>query len=115
MKNVYRRAWLLAVLLMWSFASFAQGKLVSGTVLSSSDGSSMPGVNVLLKGTTTGAATDAEGKFSIAVPSDESVLVFSFIGHTSQEVVVGSRTVVDVTLQEDISQLGEVVVTALGI
>jgi TonB-linked SusC/RagA family outer membrane protein len=115
MKNVYRRAWLLVVLLMWSFASFAQGKLISGTVLSSADGSAMPGVNVLLKGTTNGAATDAEGKFSIAVPSDESVLVFSFIGHTSQEVVVGSRTVVDVTLQEDISQLGEVVVTALGI
>ncbi|MBL0740661.1 SusC/RagA family TonB-linked outer membrane protein [Chryseolinea lacunae] len=114
MKNVYRRAWLLAVLLMWGFASFAQGKLISGTV-TSSDGSAMPGVNVLLKGSVNGTATDANGKYSISVTSDESVLVFSFIGHASQEVVVGSRAVVDVKMEEDVSQLGEVVVTALGI
>lgn len=114
MKNLYPRAWLVVVLLMWSVASFAQEKLISGTVVSS-DGNPMPGVNVVLKGTVNGTATDSDGKFNMSVPSSESVIVFTFIGHATQEVVVGTNSSINVTLLEDLTQLGEVVVTALGI
>jgi TonB-linked SusC/RagA family outer membrane protein len=105
---------LTVLLLLVAISGYAQERTVSGKV-SATDGSGMPGVNVLLKGTSSGTTTNADGGYKIEVPSDESVLVFSFIGNTSQEIVVGSKTTIDITLQEDATQLGEVVVTALGI
>ncbi|HEY9489824.1 MAG TPA: carboxypeptidase-like regulatory domain-containing protein, partial [Chryseosolibacter sp.] len=79
------------------------------------DGTALPGVSVLVKGTNTGTSTDADGRFNIGVPDNNSTLVLSFIGYTSQEIAVGSQTNLNIRMTEDTQQLGEVVVTALGI
>src|SRR5690606_29880933 len=73
-----------------------------------------PGVNVVIKGTTSGTSTDANGKYSISVPQSGGILVFSFIGLSSLEVEVGNRSVVDVRMSMDITQLTEVVVVGYG-
>ncbi len=73
-------------------------------------GDPLPGVNVLVKGTTVGAVTDVDGRYTLDAPSDASVLVFSFIGYVSEEVAIGGRTTVDVALRQDIMTLDEVVV-----
>lgn len=87
---------------------------ISGVVTDES-GMPFPGVNIIVKGTSVGASTDTDGKYTIAVDNESAVLVFSFVGYASKEVVVGSRTVIDVALQPDVQSLGEIVVTALGI
>ncbi|WP_343853243.1 TonB-dependent receptor [Algoriphagus jejuensis] len=87
---------------------------VRGTVTSSGDGLSLPGVTVLVKGTTTGVATDGDGRYSISAPNANSVLVFSFIGFKSQEILVGNQSTIDVTMEEDMSSLDEVVVVGYG-
>lgn len=87
---------------------------VRGTVRSSGDGLTLPGVTVLVKGTTTGLATDGDGGYSISVPNSNSVLVFSFIGFEPQDVLVGNQSVIDITLEEDVSSLDEVVVVGYG-
>ena len=86
---------------------------VSGTVTSAT-GESMPGVNIIQKGTTQGTATDADGRYSLSVSEGDAVLVFSFIGYTTQEVAVNGRSVVDVILAEDVQSLDEVVVVGYG-
>ncbi len=88
-------------------------KLVSGKV-TDEKGEALPGVSILLKGTQQGTTTDAEGTFSLAVPNDEAVLVFSFVGYISQETVVGNRTFIDVYLKVDEKSLDEVVVVGYG-
>ncbi|MGC3948739.1 MAG: SusC/RagA family TonB-linked outer membrane protein [Chryseolinea sp.] len=93
----------------------AQERTVTGVISSSEDGTALPGVNVVLKGSTTGTVTDTEGKYRLTVPSSGGVLVFSFIGLTTQEVDIGERTAVDVQMKPDVTQLGEVIVTAAGI
>ena len=100
--------------LLASFAALAQ-RTVTGTITSGEDSSPLPGVNILVKGTTNGTITDSEGRFSLPVNSESDVLVFSFVGFVSQEAAVGSRTTFDIVLQSDAKQLSEVVVTALGI
>lgn len=102
-----------ATVIAWG--SYAQNVTVSGTVTSAEDGSALPGVNVLLKGTTNGTATDADGKYSLSVPSSGGVLVFSFIGLKTQDISIDGRTTIDVGLTLDATELSEVVVTALGI
>jgi TonB-linked SusC/RagA family outer membrane protein len=87
---------------------------VSGRVISSSDGLGIPGVNILVKGTGTGTVTDVDGNYTIDVPNDEDVLVFSSIGYILQEVPVNGRAVIDVTLEEDLQSLDEVVVVGYG-
>jgi TonB-linked SusC/RagA family outer membrane protein len=87
---------------------------ITGTV-TDSKGGNLPGVNVLVKNSTTGSITDQDGRYSIIAPSAQSSLVFSFIGFTSQEVPVSGRSVIDITLVDDLQQLEEVVVTAIGI
>ncbi len=87
---------------------------VSGTVTSSDDGAGIPGVNVLVKGTTVGTVTDIDGAYSLQVPDQNAVLVFSFIGYTSTEVQVGSRSVIDLVLDRDVTTLDEVVVVGYG-
>jgi TonB-linked SusC/RagA family outer membrane protein len=86
---------------------------VSGTV-TDEKGEALPGVNVLVKGTTIGTTTDAAGKYALEVPDASSILVFSFIGYVSQEVQVGNRTVIDLTLAQDVQALEEVVVVGYG-
>jgi TonB-linked SusC/RagA family outer membrane protein len=102
----------LFVLLLASAPAFAQ--TVTGRVTNSADGTALPGVSVLVKGTTTGTTTDTDGKFSISAGPSET-LVVSFIGFATQDVPVGSKSSIEIILNEDITQLGEVVVTALGI
>lgn len=105
----------MCFLFVFALSAWAQQRTVSGRVTSTEDGSALPGVNVILKGTSTGTATDADGRYSLSVPSSGGVLVFSFIGLESREVPVGDRSVVDVSLALDVTQLSEVVVTALGL
>jgi len=92
----------------------AQDSTVSGTVTASEDGSPLPGVNVIVEGTTNGTITDLDGNFKITV-SGGTALVFSFVGYESQTIYITARSVIDVTLQPDVQSLSEVVVTAFGI
>jgi TonB-linked SusC/RagA family outer membrane protein len=105
---------LLVFSLFFVFQVWAQERVVTGRVTSSEDGSALPGVNVVVKGTTTGSVTDADGKFSLSVPSSGGALVFSFIGLKTAEIEIGDRTVVDIQLESDVTQLSEVVVTGYG-
>ena len=110
MKNVYKiLSVCLTLLVLSAGAAFAQ-KTVSGTVLDEF-GMGLPGVSVLVKGTTTGTATDIDGKYSLNVPNDQATLVFSFIGYATIEQVVGSRSVIDVNMAPDERTLTELVVT----
>ncbi len=99
---------------MISFGAWAQ-RTITGTVTSAEDGSEIPGVNVIVKGTTTGTTTDLDGRFQLNVADDATTLVFTFIGLNSQEVEIGSRSTIDVAMTSDVKELQEVVVTALGI
>jgi TonB-linked SusC/RagA family outer membrane protein len=114
MKNVYRILSVCLTLLVLSAGSAFAQKAVTGTVLDEF-GVGLPGVSVLVKGTTTGTATDIDGKFSLSVPNDQATLVFSFIGYSSLEQVVGSRSVIDVSLAPDERTLTELVVTGYSI
>src|SRR5687768_6203914 len=99
----------LLVLLLASAPAVAQ--TVSGRVTTSADGSALPGVSILVKGTATGTTSDNDGRYSINVPdAANSVLQFSFIGFASQEAQVNNRTTIDIVLAEDATQLAEVVV-----
>ncbi|MBX2894906.1 MAG: SusC/RagA family TonB-linked outer membrane protein [Cyclobacteriaceae bacterium] len=106
------------LLLCFSFvfvaSVWAQERVVSGKVTSAEDGSALPGVNVVLKGTTNGTVTDASGNFSLSVPASGGTLTFSFIGFASKDEAIGERSVVNVNLGLDVTQLGEVVVTGQG-
>ncbi|MBL0743359.1 SusC/RagA family TonB-linked outer membrane protein [Chryseolinea lacunae] len=95
--------------------SFAQGLAVTGKVSSAEDGSAMPGVNVVVKGTTNGTVTDTEGNYKLTNVSGDANLVFSFIGLLTQETNVGGRTTIDIQMKADVQQLSEVVVTAQGV
>lgn len=85
-----------------------------GGVVYDENGNSLPGVNVVEKGTTNGTTTDAEGRFTMRVESDRSILVFSFIGYITREVTVGNQTEFSLTLQQDVKALEEVVVVGYG-
>lgn len=103
----------MATLFLSSY-SIAQERSISGQVTSGEDNSPLPGVNIILKGTTIGSVTDIDGNFRLSVPSEGGTIVFSFIGFTTQEFDIGTRTLFNVSLQADIAQLSEVVVTGYG-
>jgi TonB-linked SusC/RagA family outer membrane protein len=100
---------------VFALYAYAQEKTVTGKVTSLADGSPLPGVNLVVKGTNKGTVTEADGNYSVSVTDANSTLVFSFIGFQTLEVAVGERTIVDVQLALDVKQLSEVVVTAQGI
>ncbi len=114
MKNVYKSLSALILLLVFASSVAMAQRVVTGTVLDEYD-VGLPGVSVLVKGTTTGTATDIDGKFSLNVPNDQAVLVFSFIGYAKIEQVVGNRSVVDVKMRPDEQTLTELVVTGYTI
>ncbi|WP_247235696.1 TonB-dependent receptor [Telluribacter sp. SYSU D00476] len=87
---------------------------VKGTVVASDGQGALPGVSVVVKGTSQGTTTDGSGNYELTVPGEESVLVFSFVGYTPQEVPVGNRRVLDVTLAADNKVLEELVVVGYG-
>ncbi len=101
----------LAVL--WSSAAWAQERTVSGTITSDAEGA-LPGVNVLVKGTSTGTVTDLDGNFRLSVPEGATTLVFSSIGYSNQEIEIGSQTTFDVVMVEDVQALQEIVVVGYG-
>lgn len=109
---LYARRYLSVLLVCCSMGAFAQ-QTVTGKVTSSDDGSPIPGVNILEKGTTNGTVTDADGKYSISVGSN-ATLVFSFVGYISQEASVSGKTIADVSLVSDVTSLSEVVVVGYG-
>ena len=87
---------------------------VSGTITAQSDGQSLPGVTIVVKGTGTGSVTDLDGRYTINVPNDNDILVFSSIGYMTQEIPVNGRSIIDVVLEEDVQALEEVVVVGYG-
>ncbi|MBS0000046.1 MAG: SusC/RagA family TonB-linked outer membrane protein [Cyclobacteriaceae bacterium] len=94
--------------------SWAQRE-VSGTVTGADEGLPLPGVSILIVGTTTGTVTDADGNDKLSVPSSGATLRYSYIGYVNQEITVGNQSVIDIVLAPDATQLQEVVVTSLGI
>ena len=105
---------ILLLLIMSFSAAIAQEITVTGTVTSAEDEEPIPGVSVAVRGTTIGTATDIDGSYSIEVPSEESVLQFTFVGMLSREIMVGDQRTIDVELEPDIVGLDEVVVTGYG-
>ncbi len=97
-----------------SIPLFAQNITVKGKVTSQDDGTGLPGVSIVVKGTSIGTTTDAEGQFSLNAPDQNAVLVFSFIGYKTQEVVVGTQTTFDIAMTSDVETLSEVVVVGYG-
>ncbi|WP_339893388.1 TonB-dependent receptor [uncultured Algibacter sp.] len=114
MKQNLRILFLFSFLLFAAQTTFAQEKDITGTVTSKTDGIPLPGVNVIVQGTTNGAQTDFDGNYSITA-SVGDVLNFSYVGMTTIQITVGDSSVVNAQLEEDAEQLNEVVVTALGI
>ena len=113
MKNIYA---ILVVIFSFVLAlsASAQEKSVSGTVTSKSDGLSLPGVSIVVQGTTRGSETDFDGKYTIKA-SEGEILSFSYIGMKTKQVTVGTTNTINVVLEEDLDQLDEIVVTALGV
>lgn len=111
-----RKNLLLSILLVCSTCAFtwAQERKITGKVTSAEDGNALPGVSVVVKGTTTGSVTDGDGNYSLFAPA-KGTLVFSFIGMTTREVAVGNNSVVNINLSTDAKQLSEIVVTGVGV
>ena len=99
---------------MKSAPSAQQGIQITGTVTDDTGGT-LPGVNVVVKGTTIGVVSDVNGRYTINVPSNEAVLIFSFVGFSTQEIAVVGRQVIDVTLSEGAQMIDEVVVVGYGV
>jgi len=108
---------LMGLVLMFTLlhGAMAQTRAISGRVTDQKTGDGLPGVTVLLKGTTNGASTNSDGNFSLTVPQEGGTLVFSSVGMATQERAIGSESTFNISLASDIKQLSEVVVTALGI
>jgi TonB-dependent starch-binding outer membrane protein SusC len=106
---------LCTILAAWAFLGIsAQQVIVTGVVTDAKDGSPMPGVNVIIEGTTQGNVTDLDGKYSLKVDNANAVLAFSFLGYISQKIPVGSQTSINVQLSEELTKLDEVVVIGYG-
>lgn len=108
-----RKILLLSFSFVFALSLMAQDRTITGKVTSAEDGSPLPGVNVVVKGTTTGTVTDSDGKYSLSAPQN-SVLVFSFIGLKTEEVTIGAKSIVDIQLTTEATQLSEIVVTGAG-
>src|SRR5688572_16196813 len=102
---------LSAFLIILSGTTKTDNRTITGKVTAASDGSPLPGVTIILKGTTTATTTDHDGTYYISIPPKGGTLVFSFIGMKSVEVKVGTGNKIDVVLAEETSELNEVVVT----
>jgi TonB-linked SusC/RagA family outer membrane protein len=118
MRRLYYRKFCQLLTLMFivcGISHHAQAQnSISGRVTSKDGGESLPGVNVVVKGTAQGTMTDKDGKFVLSTTAAESILVFSYIGHVTQEVQVGEKTVIDISLVQDLETLGEVIVVGYG-
>jgi len=112
MKKMYSLFALL--LLLIPLRMLSQESSITGTVISSDDKTSLPGVTVLVKGTTVGTVTDMDGKYQLSDVSPDATLVFSFVGMQSVEVPVGNQSTIDVVMKPVVSELNEVVIIGYG-
>ena len=103
-----------ALLLVLSNIALAQSRAISGKVLAAENGQPLPGVNVVVKGTTVGTFTGADGSFTVNVPNDNAVLLFSYLGYVAQEISTSGKSSINVQLREDSKALSEVVITGYG-
>jgi len=117
MKHIFKKliyVYLLFGMSLIHVGAFAQGIAVSGTV-SEASGETLPGVNVVIKGTMVGTVSDVNGRYSITVPDSDAVLVFTSVGFATQEVLVGTSTNLNVTMLEDANLFDEIVVVGYGV
>ncbi|MCG6189755.1 SusC/RagA family TonB-linked outer membrane protein [Maribellus maritimus] len=119
--NLLRGIFLLSLVFCISFAANAnfsakapQQPIVVAGQVKSADGITLPGVNVLVKGTNSGVITDTDGNYSVEIANPNAILIFSFIGYQTKEVEINSQTSIDVTLDEDVKSLDEVIVVGYG-
>ncbi len=117
--QVARIAPFCGVLFMLAFFSLHDGiaqanRTISGTVTSTDETGGLPGVNVLVKGTTTGTVTDVDGNYRLTVPTGEDVLVFSSVGYITREVAIGNQTEINLEMESDVTALDEIVVVGYG-
>lgn len=120
MRNSYLLSFLVGMLFLLIVPALsqnvnAQNIRITGTVLDADTRDPLPGASISVKGTLTGIATDADGKYTLQVPASDAVLVVSYIGYITQEVTVGTRTAIDIALEVSSTRLGDVVVVAYGI
>ncbi len=106
-----RRFLLMVILVGWVTVGWTQTRTLSGQVTTANEGESIPGVNIFIKGTTQGTITDMDGQYTLEVPDQESVLVFSYIGYITQELNTAGLSSLNVSLEEDATELNEVIVT----
>ncbi len=104
----------LFLLMLFAFTAAAQNKTITGRVLGAADGLPIPGVSVKVAGTTTGAQTNAEGRYTLSIPSATESLEFSYLGFLTKTELIGNRTVINVSLESDEKSLQEVIVTGYG-
>ena len=97
-----------------SLQIYAQEHPITGKVIDATDGMPLPGVNVLIEGTSTGVSTDFDGYYSINVPNNNASIIFTFLGYKSQTILVGSKTEINISLNQEASQLNEIVVIGYG-
>lgn len=109
-----KRLLLICMLLGWLLPEVVAQRQVTGKVAESETGEGIPGVNVRVKGSSTGVVTDLDGNFRLQVPGPEAVLSFSFIGYLPKEVTVGNQSTINITMAPDVKQLEEVVVVGYG-
>ena len=113
-QQIMRKMLTLLLSLIFIGAVYAQERTVSGSITDKSN-APLPGVNIVIKGTTTGTVTDLNGKFSVKVPDNNAVLVITYVGYDKQEIQVGTQTSIGVQLKENVQQLNEVVVVGYGV
>ena len=104
----------LLFLFTFFFSGYAQERSLTG-VVSDQSGAPLPGVTVLIKGTTTGTVTDINGKYALKVQGPNAVVSFAFVGYLRQEIVVGDQTSLNISLKEEVKELNEVVVIGYGV
>jgi len=109
--NILRKLKLLALFCSLSFALLAQTRTISGVVTSAENGESLIGVNIIIKGTSTGTITDIDGKYSLTIPNKDAVLVFTMVGMNTEELKAGNNQVLHVTMSTNTQLMDEVVVT----
>ncbi|MDN5205189.1 TonB-dependent receptor [Fulvivirgaceae bacterium BMA10] len=105
---------LLFALLFSATVTFGQDRTITGKVTDGTDQSGLPGVNIVIKGTSIGSITDVDGNYSINVPSSGGILVFSSIGFLPQEIEIGSQSQINIVMSQDVQQLSEVVIVGYG-
>ena len=111
--SFFRFRFLLILILASQVSVFGQGKQVTGTVYDDS-GETLPGVNVIVKGTAIGTITNIDGSYAINLPNGASELLFSFVGYNDQTVSIDNKTQIDVTMKENVLEMDEVVVVGYG-